>query len=188
VIYTDKTCQREISWYFLGVNCQPGTRGSVFTLKMAVPYVWWKIFFSTHPMSLIFFELTPPDVLRILDTHLDASWHTEKILETPEVDNFTRTLEISERVLSTLRRSSKSMYVDYVLSKIFLSMHSTVLLFSRAHFPKYVEHFEYILWCYPTTRKFFTAILSQNLQPNIRKSLYILSKNFQTRIHIFLKK
>ena len=66
-----------------------------------------------------------------------------KILEPSEVDNFTQTLEISERVLSTLRWSSKNMYVGYVFSKIFLSMHSTVLFFSRVQFPKYVEHFEY---------------------------------------------
>ena len=68
-------------------------------------------------MTLIFFfELTPSDVLNILDTHLDASWPTEKILEPSEVDNFTQTLEISERVLSTLRWSSKNMYVGHVFS------------------------------------------------------------------------
>ena len=111
-------------------------------------------------MTLIFFELTPPDVLNILHNHLDASWPTEKILESSEVDNFTQTLEISERVLSTLNWSSRNMYVAYVLSKIFLSMHFTVLLFSRAHFPKYVEHFEYPSWCYPSRRKFCTDILS----------------------------
>ena len=124
------------------------------------------LFYASYDAN--FFELTPPDVLNILDTHLDASWPTEKILEPSEVDNFTQTLEISERVLSTLRWSSKNMYVGHLFSKIFLSMHSTVLLFSRTHFPRYVEHFEYPAWSYPTRNKFFIAILSQNLQPNIR--------------------
>ena len=63
----------------------------------------------------------------------------KKNLELSEVDKFTQTLEISERVLSTLRWSSKNMYVGYVLSKTFLAMHSTVLLFSRVHFPKFVR-------------------------------------------------
>ena len=49
-------------------------------------------------MTLIFFELTPQDVLNILHTHLGALRLTEKSLEKPEVENFTRTSEISERV------------------------------------------------------------------------------------------
>jgi len=54
-------------------------------------------------MKLIFFfELTLLDMLNILDIHVDVLRSTEKVLESSEVENFTQTSEISERVLSTL--------------------------------------------------------------------------------------
>ena len=81
-----------------------------------------------------FFQLTPLDVMNALHTHLGALRPTENILEPSEVENFTRTSEISDRVLSTLNWSSRNMYVTYVLSKTFLSMHSTMLPFSQAYF------------------------------------------------------
>ena len=41
-------------------------------------------------------------VLNILDIHVDVLRSTEKVLEPSDVENFTQTSEISERILNTL--------------------------------------------------------------------------------------
>ena len=99
----------EVSQHFfmlvMSINCQVQSDDWVFAQKMAVACVWWKIICSTHRLMLLFFRPYSPGCLKHFRYVYGCRIMHRKTLKVFEIENITKTSEISDSVLSTLWNS-----------------------------------------------------------------------------------
>ena len=89
----------------MSINNQVQSDDCVFAQKMTLACVWWKIICSTHRMMLLFFRAYSPGCLKYFKYVYGCRMMHRKNLKAAEIENFTRTSEISDSVLSTLWNS-----------------------------------------------------------------------------------